>query len=174
MASMNTTAGTFMFHPRTAVFEHPITYNLTSSASSTSAKTSKSTKDELPQYYISERSFQTFFFFIRSRNHWSNLSFFSIALESRTTIHKSSKGPISVAECDPQGRYIIIENTSRSKSIALAGWTLRQVNDNEDVLTFSLPENCLLRPNHTVKVRVRSWLKRHWYALLCSIRSLQK
>lgn len=77
-----------------------------------------------------------------------------IALESRTTIHKSSKGPISVAECDAQGKYILIENTSRSKSLALAGWKLRQENDNGDVLTYTFPENCLLRPNHTIKVSI--------------------
>lgn len=75
-----------------------------------------------------------------------------IALESRTTIHKSAKGPISIAECDPQGKFIIIENTSRSKSIALVGWILRQESDNEDILTFTFPDNCLLRPNQSLKV----------------------
>jgi hypothetical protein len=81
---------------------------------------------------------------------------FSIALESRTTIHKSAKGPISVAECEAQGKYIIIENTSRSKSIALAGWTLRQENDIGDRLTFIFPDNCLLRPNQSLKVKFNS------------------
>jgi hypothetical protein len=62
-ASMNTAAGTFMFHPRTAVFEHPITYNLPSSTNSTATKTNKSDKNDLPQYYISEKSFLIFIIF---------------------------------------------------------------------------------------------------------------
>jgi hypothetical protein len=77
-------------------------------------------------------------------------------LESRTTIHKSSKGPISIAECDAQGKYIVIENTSRSKSIALASWTLRQESENENTLTFKFPDNCLLRPNQSLKVLTKS------------------
>ncbi len=46
-------AGTFMFHPRTAVFDQPITYHLPSSNSVSSA-TTKSDKNDLSQYYISE------------------------------------------------------------------------------------------------------------------------
>lgn len=87
------------------------------------------------------------------KNYLCNFVFLLIALESRTTIQKSAKGPISIAECDPQGKFIIIENTSRSKSIALAGWTLRQESDNEDSLTFTFPDNCLLRPNQSLKVK---------------------
>lgn len=63
-ASMNTANGTFMFHPRTAVFEQPITYNLPSSTNTTTSKTNKSAKDELPQYYISEKCLQTDIFLL--------------------------------------------------------------------------------------------------------------
>jgi hypothetical protein len=98
-------------------------------------------------------TFFVFYSFFEIILHWICFFFFSIpALESRTTILKSAKGPISVAECDTQGRFILIENTSRSKSITLAGWTLRQESDQGDLLTFTFPENCLLRPNHSLKV----------------------
>ena len=53
-ASVNNTTGTFMFHPRTAVFEHPITYNLSSLNNSTSTINKKSEKNDFSQYYISE------------------------------------------------------------------------------------------------------------------------
>ena len=78
--------------------------------------------------------------------------FFSIALEAKTTIHKSAKGPISIAECDNQGRFIVVENTSRSKSIALAAWKLRQEMEHGETLIFTFPENALLRPNQSLKV----------------------
>ncbi|CAF0795167.1 unnamed protein product [Rotaria sp. Silwood1] len=125
-ASIHNTTGTFMFHPRPAVFEHPITYDLPSLNNSTSIIHNKSDINDFSQYYIT--------------------------LESRTTIHKSAKGPISIAECDVQGKYIIIENTSRSKSMVLAGWTIRQESDNGDILTYTVPDNCLLRPNHSLKI----------------------
>jgi hypothetical protein len=85
-------------------------------------------------------------------NYLHKFVFFLIAFESRTTIYKSAKGPISVAESDAQGKYIVIENTSRSKSIALAGWKIRQEIDSGDTLKFTFPDNCLLRPNHSLKV----------------------
>jgi hypothetical protein len=62
-ASINNTTGNFMFHPRPAVFEHPITYNIPSSNNSTSTINNKSDKKDFPQYYISEQLFQTFVFF---------------------------------------------------------------------------------------------------------------
>ena len=149
-ASMNNVNGTFMFHPRTAVFEQPITYHIPPSKSTSSAAP-KPDQPDFSQYYISELFRSYFPRPFCSRDHCS-LDFLCLALESRTTILKSAKGPISVAECDTQGRFIIIENTSRSKSIALAGWTLRQQSDQGDLLTFTFPENCLLRPNHSLKV----------------------
>jgi hypothetical protein len=54
-ASITHTTGTFMFHPRPAVFEHPIIYNLPSANNSTSTINNKSEKNDLAQYYISER-----------------------------------------------------------------------------------------------------------------------
>ncbi|CAF0813880.1 unnamed protein product [Adineta ricciae] len=128
--SYTSSAGTFMFHARPTVFEHPITYNLPSTNNSTTTTTNKLEKNDFSQYYIT--------------------------LEARTTIHKSAKGPISVAECEPQGKYIIVENTSRSKSIALSGWTLQQENDNGELLTYSFPENCLLRSNQSIKILSKS------------------
>ncbi|CAF1072145.1 unnamed protein product, partial [Didymodactylos carnosus] len=72
-------------------------------------------------------------------------------LESKTTVQKCAKGPICISECDNEGRYITIENTSRSKSISLSGWSIRQEAENE-TRTFTFPENCLLKPNYSLKI----------------------
>lgn len=53
-ASMNNTTGTFMFHPRTAVFEQPITYHLPPSNTNSSASVTKPDTVDFSQYYISE------------------------------------------------------------------------------------------------------------------------
>ncbi|CAF1092250.1 unnamed protein product [Rotaria sordida] len=73
-------------------------------------------------------------------------------LESRVTFLKSAKGPISISQCNPQGNYIMIENTSQSKTIDLSNWTIRQENDNGDNLIFTFPDNCHLEPNHSLKI----------------------
>lgn len=54
-ASMNNTGETFMFHPRTTVFEHPITYNLPPTIHSTTINNDKIDKNDFAQYYISEQ-----------------------------------------------------------------------------------------------------------------------
>ncbi len=76
----------------------------------------------------------------------------SIALESRITFLKSAKGPISISECHAEGHYVIIDNTSRSKNIDLTNWIIRQEKDHEDKIIFTFPTNCLLKPNHSLKV----------------------
>ena len=36
-------------------------------------------------------------------------------MSTRTTFQRSAKGNISIAECDPDGKFIIFENTHRNK-----------------------------------------------------------
>lgn len=72
-ASMNTAAGTFMFHPRPTVFEHPITYDLPTLNNLPSATHKKYDADDLSQYYISEPLLFTYFFdfvFLRLNHHF--------------------------------------------------------------------------------------------------------
>lgn len=56
-ASINNAGETFMFHPRTTVFEHPITYNLPSPINTTSTINNKPDNNDFSQYYISEQLF---------------------------------------------------------------------------------------------------------------------
>lgn len=71
---------------------------------------------------------------------------------SNIKLFKSAKGPISISECHSQGHYIIIENTSQSKTIDLKNWKIRQENDDDNHLIFIFPDHYLLKPNHSLKV----------------------
>ena len=90
----------------------------------------------------------------------------SIGLDAHTTLHKSARGPIRISQCNSHGDSITIENTSRSKNVDLANWTLRQSNDRGDLFTFTFPEHCLLQSNQSVKVmlgmRVYEAFHREW------------
>ena len=81
---------------------------------------------------------------------WHGISF--VAMDLRTTLRKTTKGPISIAECDIRGNSITIENISRSKNIDLANWTLRQENEHGQAVIFVFPDSCLLRYNQSLKV----------------------
>ncbi|CAF3794300.1 unnamed protein product [Rotaria sp. Silwood1] len=76
--------------------------------------------------------------------------------ESRITFLKSAKGPICISQCNSQGNYIMIENTSQSKNIDLSNWTIRQENDNGDNLIFIFPDNCYLGPNQSLKILTKT------------------
>ncbi|CAM4794991.1 unnamed protein product [Rotaria magnacalcarata] len=73
-------------------------------------------------------------------------------LESRVTFLKSAKGPIIIAHCDPQGNYIVIDNTSQSKNIDLTNWTIRQEDDKGGHLFFKFPDNFHLKSNQSLKI----------------------
>lgn len=36
-------------------------------------------------------------------------------MATRTSFQRSAKGNVSIAECHPEGRYIVLENTHRAK-----------------------------------------------------------
>ena len=38
-------------------------------------------------------------------------------MSAKTTYQRSAKGPVSITECSPDGKYIVLENTNKSKVI---------------------------------------------------------
>ena len=48
----------------------------------------------------------------------------------KTTFQRSAKGPISICECSPDGKVIIVENTSKNKDIPMVGFLLCDVGSN--------------------------------------------
>lgn len=93
-------------------------------------------------------------------NQQSLFFFLFVSVASRITYEKSSKGPISISECHPQGYYILLENTSRSKTIDLTNWKLHQENEAGESLDFLFPDQCVLKPKHALKVIRLSLSKR--------------
>jgi len=60
-------------------------------------------------------------------------------MSAKTTYQRSAKGPVSIAECHPNGNYITLENTSR-KEESLSGWRLNRVIDGRDTGNVTLPQ----------------------------------
>jgi len=73
-------------------------------------------------------------------------------LATRTSFQRSAKGNVSIADCNPEGKFIILENTHRSKEENLDEWKLKRKIDGKKEIVFTLPKGFLLKPSKTVKV----------------------
>jgi intermediate filament protein if len=80
---------------------------------------------------------------------------------TRTSFQRSAKGNVSILECDPQGRFISLENTHRAKEENLDNWKLKRRIDNAKELVYTLPPSFILRGGARVKIWARNQGGRH-------------
>lgn len=73
-------------------------------------------------------------------------------MSSKTTYQRSAKGPVSISECSPDGKVIVLENTSRNKDVDLSDWRIRRKVDNKSEIFFKLPPNLILKATKTVRI----------------------
>jgi intermediate filament protein if len=72
-------------------------------------------------------------------------------MSARTTYQKSAKGPLSIAECSGDGKFIVIENTGR-KDEPLSGWTLKRNIDGEEKVDYAIDAEIVVKPVNKVKL----------------------
>jgi intermediate filament protein if len=88
-----------------------------------------------------------------SSNRMSSTTRSDIA--SRTTFQRSTKGPLSIAECSPDGKFIIVENTTR-KEESMNGWRLKRNIDGDDRVDYTFKQDIIIKPVGKVKLWSRS------------------
>jgi intermediate filament protein if len=76
-------------------------------------------------------------------------------MSSKTTFQRSAKGPVSISECSPDGKVIILENTSRNKDITMTNWLLKRRVDSKEELTYKFPANLVLKANKMIRIWAR-------------------
>jgi intermediate filament protein if len=74
---------------------------------------------------------------------------------TRTTFQRSAKGNISIAEADADARYIVIENTHRSKEENIGEWKLKRKIDGRKEIVYTFPPNTVVRAGRSCKVWAR-------------------
>merc|ERR1719187_1834389 len=57
---------------------------------------------------------------------------------SKKTYQRSSKGPVAITECDPEGEFILLEN-KKGKDMSLDGFGIRRKVDHDADLNFMFP-----------------------------------
>jgi len=71
---------------------------------------------------------------------------------SRYTYERLAMGKIKITTCDPLGRYIAVQNTSRLHPIEIGNWQLCRKIDQSIEIVFIFPENYVLRALGVCKV----------------------
>uniref|UniRef100_A0A915ES87 Uncharacterized protein n=1 Tax=Ditylenchus dipsaci TaxID=166011 RepID=A0A915ES87_9BILA len=75
---------------------------------------------------------------------------------SRNSYQRSAKGNVSIWEVAPDGKYIVVENTHRSKEEFIGEWKLKRKIDGKREIVFTFPKDFVLRPGKTVKIWARN------------------
>lgn len=65
---------------------------------------------------------------------------------------RTAKGPISISECDMNGEYITLENTSKKLDVNMSNWLLNHFIGSVRKTSFKFPDGFLLRSKQTVKI----------------------
>ncbi|CAD5215372.1 unnamed protein product [Bursaphelenchus okinawaensis] len=81
-------------------------------------------------------------------------------VKGETSVHhgfsKSAKGNVSIQETASDGKYIVLENTHRSKEEKIGEWKLKRKIDGKREIVYTFPSEFVLRPGATVKIWARS------------------
>lgn len=75
---------------------------------------------------------------------------------SRQSYSRSAKGNVSIHETSPEGKFIVLENTHRTKEENIGGWKLKRKIDGKREIVYTIPHDFILRPMKTLKVWARN------------------
>jgi len=76
-------------------------------------------------------------------------------MSARTTYQRSAKGPITISDCPPDGKFVRIENTGR-KDENVEGWKLKRTVDNKDMPEYTLDQKFAnMRPGAKITIWAR-------------------
>lgn len=70
----------------------------------------------------------------------------------RVSVQKSSRGPIEIADIDPNGDYILIVNNSSTKDQDLKNWSIQRKVDSYPLIIYNFPINTILRSRASLKI----------------------
>lgn len=76
-------------------------------------------------------------------------------VSTKTTFQRSAKGNVTIAECDPNGKFITLENTHRTKDENLGEHKLKRKLDKGREIVFTIPANTTLKAGKTMKIYAR-------------------
>ena len=82
-------------------------------------------------------------------------------VQTKTTFQRSAKGNITISECDPNGKFVTLENTHRSKDEDVSGSKIKRKLDNRREISYTIPSGVTLKAGHSIKIYARDQGGRH-------------
>lgn len=76
-------------------------------------------------------------------------------MASRSSFQRSAKGNVGISECSPDGKFIVLENTHRSKDESLDEFKLKRKIDGKREVVYTFPPKFVLKAGRSVKVWAR-------------------
>lgn len=77
-------------------------------------------------------------------------------MQAKTTYQRNAKGPVSISECAPDGKYITLDNTSKNKDIDLSGWRIYRKVDSNAEINYVFPSGFRLNSARNMRVWSRA------------------
>uniref|UniRef100_A0A7E4V103 Intermediate filament tail domain protein n=2 Tax=Panagrellus redivivus TaxID=6233 RepID=A0A7E4V103_PANRE len=74
---------------------------------------------------------------------------------SRSSFQRSAKGNVSIQEVAPDGKWITLANTHRSKEEPIGEWKLKRRIDKREIV-YTFPRDFVLRAGKTVRIFARN------------------
>uniref|UniRef100_A0A1I7XF24 Intermediate filament protein A n=1 Tax=Heterorhabditis bacteriophora TaxID=37862 RepID=A0A1I7XF24_HETBA len=71
---------------------------------------------------------------------------------SRQSFQRSAKGNVSIHDASPDGKFIVLQNTHRSKDEIISEWKLKRRIDGKREIVYTLPTGFVLRAGKSVKI----------------------
>jgi len=79
-------------------------------------------------------------------------------MSARTAYQRTAKGNVSIQECSPDGKFILLENTGKKRE-NVASWRIsRNVDGGRQIVRFVLPDGAQLEPEGRGK-SIRVWAR---------------
>ncbi|CAF0727732.1 unnamed protein product, partial [Didymodactylos carnosus] len=66
------------------------------------------------------------------------------------------KGPISIKECAPSGKFIILENASTDKDVDVSNWVIRRRVDGNPDIQYVIPYGLTIKRGKELKIYARN------------------
>jgi len=76
-------------------------------------------------------------------------------VSTRTSFQRSAKGNMIIAEADPNGKFIVLENQHKNKEENIGDWKLKRKIDGKREVVFTFPGDFAVKPGRSVKIWAR-------------------
>lgn len=73
-------------------------------------------------------------------------------VQTKTTFQRAAKGNINILDCDPNGKFVTLVNSHRSKDEDISGCKIKRRLDGRREISYTIPNGIVLKPDNSIKI----------------------